>query len=67
MGRVVSSRIPVRQHCRGVYVYVKYVGGGALVSESSATCACSTTVLKYQRCSCAKTLDICAVEVNTET
>jgi len=46
---------------------VKYVGGGALVSEFERNCACSTDVLKYQTVLVRKDLDIGAVEVNTRT
>src|SRR5688572_28293800 len=39
---------PVRKHSRGVYVYLKYAGDGALVSELERNLRLQDSVLKYQ-------------------
>ena len=39
---------PVRKHARGVYVYLKYVGDGALVSELERNLRLQDAVLKFQ-------------------
>jgi small subunit ribosomal protein S6 len=39
---------PVRKHSRGVYVYLKYVGDGALVNELERNLRLQDSVLKYQ-------------------
>src|SRR4051794_38850088 len=39
---------PVRKHGRGVYVYLKYVGDGALVSELERNLRLQDAVLKLQ-------------------
>jgi small subunit ribosomal protein S6 len=39
---------PVRKHARGVYVYLKYVGDGALVSELERNLRLQDAVLKLQ-------------------
>jgi small subunit ribosomal protein S6 len=39
---------PVRKHGRGVYVYLKYVGDGALVSELERNLRLQDAVLKFQ-------------------
>jgi small subunit ribosomal protein S6 len=39
---------PVRKHSRGVYVYLKYIGDGALVSELERSLRLQDSVLKYQ-------------------
>jgi small subunit ribosomal protein S6 len=39
---------PVRKHGRGVYVYLKYVGDGALVSELERNLRLQDVVLKFQ-------------------
>ncbi|HYQ46108.1 MAG TPA: 30S ribosomal protein S6 [Polyangiaceae bacterium] len=57
---------PVAKHRRGVYVYVKYVGGGALVSEFERNLGLLDDVLKYQTVLVRKDVDLGALEVNTE-
>jgi len=57
---------PVAKHRRGVYVYVKYVGGGALVSEFERNLRLLDDVLKYQTVLVRKDVDLGALEVNTE-
>ncbi len=39
---------PVRKHGRGVYVYLKYVGNGVLVSELERNLRLQDAVLKFQ-------------------
>lgn len=39
---------PVRKHSRGVYVYLKYLGDGALVSELERNLRLQDHVLKFQ-------------------
>jgi small subunit ribosomal protein S6 len=39
---------PVRKHGRGVYVYLKYIGDGALVSELERNLRLQDAVLKFQ-------------------
>jgi small subunit ribosomal protein S6 len=39
---------PVRKHGRGVYVYLKYVGDGTLVSELERNLRLQDAVLKFQ-------------------
>src|SRR5688572_28831511 len=39
---------PVRKHGRGVYVYLKYVGDGQLVSELERNLRLQDAVLKFQ-------------------
>jgi len=39
---------PVKKHGRGVYVYLKYVGNGALVSELERNLRLQDAVLKFQ-------------------
>jgi small subunit ribosomal protein S6 len=39
---------PVRKHARGVYVYLKYVGDGVLVSELERNLRLQDAVLKFQ-------------------
>ncbi len=39
---------PVRKHARGVYVYLKYVGDGRLVSELERNLRLQDSVLKFQ-------------------
>jgi small subunit ribosomal protein S6 len=57
---------PVAKHRRGVYVYVKYVGGGPLVSEFERTLRLLDDVLKYQTVLVRKDVNMAALEVNAE-
>jgi len=57
---------PVAKHRRGVYVYVKYVGGGPLVSELERTLRLLEEVLKYQTVLVRKDVNMAALEVNAE-
>jgi small subunit ribosomal protein S6 len=51
---------------RGVYVYVKYLGGGALVAEVERNLRMVDDVLKYQTVQVARDIDMGAVEVKAE-
>lgn len=57
---------PVAKHRRGVYVYVKYVGGGVLVSELERNLKLLDDVLKYQTVLVRKDVNLTALEVNAE-
>jgi small subunit ribosomal protein S6 len=57
---------PVAKHRRGVYVYVKYVGGGVLVSEFERSLRLLDDVLKYQTVLVRKDVNFSALEVNAE-
>jgi len=57
---------PVAKHRRGVYVYVKYVGGGVLVSEFERSLRLLDDVLKYQTVLVRKDVNLGALEVNAE-
>jgi small subunit ribosomal protein S6 len=46
---------PVRKHGRGVYVYLKYVGDGQLVSELERNLRLQDAVLKFQTVKIGKT------------
>jgi small subunit ribosomal protein S6 len=52
---------------RGVYVYVKYLGGGALVAEVERNLRMLDDVLKYQTVQVATDIDLQTVEVNAES
>lgn len=57
---------PVAKHRRGVYVYVKYVGGGVLVSEFERSLRLLDDVLKYQTVLVRSDLDASTLEINPE-
>lgn len=57
---------PIRNCKRGVYVYVKYVGGGALVSEIERNLRMLDGVLRFQTVQSRTDLDIAAVSVNPD-
>jgi small subunit ribosomal protein S6 len=52
---------------RGVYVYVKYLGGGALVAEVERNLRMLDDVLKYQTVQVAVDVDLQTVEVSPES
>ena len=56
----------VRKYRRGVYVYVRYVGGGPLVSEIERNLRMLDDVLKYQTVQVATEIDLETVEVKPE-
>ncbi|HEY2406654.1 MAG TPA: 30S ribosomal protein S6 [Polyangiaceae bacterium] len=56
----------VQKYRRGVYVYVKYVGGGALVNEFERNLRMLDDVLKYQTVLVRKDVDAATLEVSAE-
>ena len=52
---------------RGVYVYVRYLGGGALVAEVERNLRMLDDVLKYQTVQVAQDVDFGSVEVRPES
>jgi small subunit ribosomal protein S6 len=56
----------VQKYRRGVYVYVKYVGGGALVNEFERNLRMLDDVLKYQTVLVRKDVDAGALEVSAD-
>jgi small subunit ribosomal protein S6 len=56
----------VKKFRRGVYVYVRYLGGGALVSEIERNLRMLDDVLKYQTVQVATEIDLDTVEVKPE-
>lgn len=57
---------PIKNCKRGVYVYVKYVGGGAMVSEIERNLRMLEGVLRFQTVQSQSGLDIAAVSVNPD-
>ncbi len=57
---------PVKKAKRGVYVYVKYVGGGAAVSEVERNLRMLDDVLKYQTVQTCEDVDAGTVVVDAE-
>ena len=57
---------PVHKHRRGVYVFVKYLGGGALVNELERNLRMLDDVIKYQTVQTAIDIDAAGVDVNPE-
>ena len=54
------------KHKRGVYVYLKYLGDGRVVSEVERSLRLSDGVLKYQTVLTANDVEVAAVAVNAE-
>jgi len=57
---------PVSKHKRGVYVYLKYAGGGALVNEIERNLRMLDEVLKYQTVKLSDELDLSKLDVDPE-
>lgn len=57
---------PVRKLRRGVYVYVKYVGGGALVTEIERNLRMIDEVLKFQTVQVRAEVDTGALQIDPE-
>lgn len=57
---------PVEKHKRGVYVYLKYVGGGAVVNEIERNLRMLDEVLKYQTVKLRDGIDAATVQVNPD-
>jgi small subunit ribosomal protein S6 len=56
----------VSKYRRGVYVYAKYIGGGALVAELERNLRMLDDVLKYQTVQVAVDIDAATIEVAPE-
>jgi len=57
---------PVHKQRRGVYVFVKYLGGGALVNELERNLRMLDDVIKYQTVQTAIDIDAAHIEVNPD-
>jgi len=57
---------PVAKQRRGVYVYLKYLGGGGLVSEIERNLRLIDDVIKYQTVLMNNEIDATSVQVNEE-
>jgi len=57
---------PVGKHRRAYYVYLRYVGGGRLVSELERNFRMFDEVLKYQTVKLRDDVDLAAVNVNPD-
>ncbi len=55
---------PVKKHGRGVYVYLKYVGDGALVAELERNLRIQDAVLKFQTVKVSDEVATASVEPN---
>jgi small subunit ribosomal protein S6 len=55
---------PVKKHGRGVYVYLKYVGDGALVAELERNLRIQDAVLKFQTVKVSDAVATASVEPN---
>lgn len=56
----------IKKHKRGVYVYLKYLGGGAVVSEVERNLRLSDSVLKYQTVLTRNDVEVGTVEIAAE-
>jgi len=57
---------PVAKKRRGVYVYLKYLGGGGLVNELERNLRMLDDVVKFQTIQLRKEIELGAVEVNAD-
>jgi small subunit ribosomal protein S6 len=57
---------PVSKHKRGIYVYLKYVGGGAVVNEIERNLRMLDEVLKYQTVKIGDDIELAGVQVDPE-
>ena len=57
---------PVGKQRKGVYVYVKYVGGGGLVAEVERNLKLQDAVVKYMTVQTADVVDLAALQVDPE-
>jgi small subunit ribosomal protein S6 len=57
---------PVAKYKRGVYVYLRYVGGGGVVNELERNLRMLDDVLKYQTVQTRAEIDASTLEVNPE-
>jgi len=57
---------PLRKHRRGVYVYLKYVGGGGLVAEVERNLKLQDAVIKFMTVQSADEVDVSALQIDPE-
>ncbi len=57
---------PIGKQRRGVYVYVKYVGGGGLVAEVERNLKLQDAVIKFMTVQTADEVDIAALQIDPE-
>jgi small subunit ribosomal protein S6 len=57
---------PVRKHRKGVYVYLKYVGGGGLVAEVERNLKLQDAVVKFMTVQTAEEIDVAALFIDPE-
>jgi small subunit ribosomal protein S6 len=57
---------PVRKHRKGVYVYLKYVGGGGLVAEVERNLKLQDAVVKFMTVQTAEEVDVAALQIDPE-
>jgi small subunit ribosomal protein S6 len=57
---------PVRKQRRGVYVYVKYVGGGGLVAEVERNLKLQDAVIKFMTVQTADEVDLVSLQIDPE-
>jgi small subunit ribosomal protein S6 len=57
---------PVAKHRKGVYVYLRYVGKGGLVSELERNLKLQDAVLKYQTVQTKADVDVAGIAVDPE-
>jgi small subunit ribosomal protein S6 len=57
---------PIGKQRKGVYVYLKYVGGGGLVAEVERNLKLQDAVVKYMTVQTADAVDIAAITVDPE-
>lgn len=57
---------PVRKQRRGVYVYMKYVGGGGLVAEVERNLKLQDAVIKFMTVQTADDVDVVTLQIDPE-
>jgi len=57
---------PIGKQRRGVYVYLKFVGGGGLVAEVERNLKLQDAVIKFMTCQTADAVDMASVQVDPE-
>lgn len=57
---------PVSKHRKGVYVYLKYVGGGGLVAEVERNLKLQDAVVKFMTVQTAVDVDVSALQIDPE-
>jgi small subunit ribosomal protein S6 len=57
---------PLKKQRRGVYVYLKYVGGGGLVAEVERNLKLQDAVIKFMTVQSAEDVDLAALQIDPE-